>query len=262
MDMSAPGAATDITASTSTRRLYQCTVCKYQVSVTAGTVFPMTRTPLQKWFWMIFLITSQKSGASMLSLQRMLEIKSYRTDWTIGHKIRKAVADSDARYTLGGLVEMDDGFFGPSEPGKRGRGAEGRARVVVTVENRNDRPGCAALRQVEKTDSQTLLAMAKATIRQHSTVRTDRWRAYGILDENELGHTKIVVSNDKDAFKELRWVHVLTGNAKGNIRGIHRGVSTKHLNRYLSEFAYRFNRRFGEAQLFDRTIAACVATIP
>ncbi len=47
----------------STRRLYQCGACTYQVSVTAGTVFHKTRTPLKKGFWMIFLMTRQKSGA-------------------------------------------------------------------------------------------------------------------------------------------------------------------------------------------------------
>ena len=40
----------------STRHLYQCKRCKYQVSLTAGTIFHKTRTPLRKWFWMIFLL--------------------------------------------------------------------------------------------------------------------------------------------------------------------------------------------------------------
>lgn len=244
----------------STRRLYQCSSCKYQVSVTAGTVFHKTRTPLKSWFWMIFLMARQKSGASMMSLQRMLGIRSYKTAWTMGHKIRKAMADRDAHYTLGGLVEMDDAFFGPKKPGKRGRGAEGKAKVVVAVENRNERPGFAALRQVQKADAGELLAIARDKIRQHSTVRTDGWRAYGILGENGLEHTKVIVSKDTDALRELRWVHILIGNAKGNIRGVHHGVSSKHLNRYLSEFAYRFNRRFWEPQLFNRTVAACAAT--
>lgn len=62
-----------------TRHLYRCKACGYQVSLTAGTIFHKTRTPLTKWFWMIFLIGRHKSGISMLSLQRMLEIKDYKT---------------------------------------------------------------------------------------------------------------------------------------------------------------------------------------
>ena len=65
------------------RHLYHCKACGYQASLTAGTVFHKTRTPLTKWFWMIWRMGRQKSGISMLSLQRMLEIKSYKTVWTI-----------------------------------------------------------------------------------------------------------------------------------------------------------------------------------
>jgi hypothetical protein len=54
---------------------------------------------------MIFLMGRQKSGASMLSLQRILEIRTYETVWVMGHKIRKAMAERDAGYTLAGLIE-------------------------------------------------------------------------------------------------------------------------------------------------------------
>ena len=68
----------------------------------------MTRTPLTKWSWMIWLMGRQKSGISMLSLQQMLEIKTYKTVWTIGQKIRQAITERDAYYKLEGLIERDD----------------------------------------------------------------------------------------------------------------------------------------------------------
>jgi hypothetical protein len=64
----------------------------------------------------------------------MPEIKTYKTVWTMGHKIRKAMTERDASYKLAGLIEMDDTYFGPPKPGKRGRGATGKAKVVVAVE--------------------------------------------------------------------------------------------------------------------------------
>jgi transposase-like protein len=91
-----------------TRNLYHCRACGYQASLTAGTVFHKTRTPLRKWFLMIWLMGLQKSGISMLSLQRMLEIKTYKTVWTMGHKIRQAIAERDANHKLAGLIELDD----------------------------------------------------------------------------------------------------------------------------------------------------------
>jgi len=72
-------------------------------------------------------------------------MKCYKTVWTMGQKIRKAMADRDAQYQLGGLVEMDEGFFGPSKPGKRGRGAQGKATMIVTVENRGEHSGLCAM---------------------------------------------------------------------------------------------------------------------
>jgi transposase-like protein len=81
------------------RHLYQCKACKYQVSLTAGTIFHKTKTPLRKWFWMIFMMCRQKSGVSMLTLQRMLAVKSYKTVWTMGHKIRHAMSLRDSYYS-------------------------------------------------------------------------------------------------------------------------------------------------------------------
>jgi len=45
---------------------------------------------------MIFLMGRQKSGASMFSLQRILEILAYKTVYVMGHKIRKVMAERDA----------------------------------------------------------------------------------------------------------------------------------------------------------------------
>jgi len=71
--------------------LIQCAVCSYQTSVTAGTIFHGTRKPLTTWFRAIWWITSQKTGASALGLQRILGLGSYETAWTWLHKLRRAM---------------------------------------------------------------------------------------------------------------------------------------------------------------------------
>ena len=60
----------------SKRHLYQCKSCGYQASLTAGTVFHKTRTPLTKWFWLIWLMGRQKSGISKPWPTGMLIINS------------------------------------------------------------------------------------------------------------------------------------------------------------------------------------------
>ena len=244
----------------STRKLYQCSGCKYQVSVTAGTIFHKTRTPLVKWFWMIFLMSRQKSGVSMLSLQRMLGIKSYKTIWAMGHKIRKAMADRDELYRLVGLVEMDEVFIGPQKPGPPGRGAKGKATVVIAVESRDKHAGFAVMRHVPNAGGEQILAVVQEKMAAETSIRTDGWSGYRTLARNGYSHEHVVVSKDKSALEKLRWVHVLAANVKGNLRGIYHGVSEKHLNRYLAECCYRFNRRFWDSELFNRTVNACVST--
>lgn len=240
-----------------TRKLYQCKSCGYQVSLTAGTVFHKTRTPLTKWFWMIWLMGRQKSGISMMSLQRMLDIRSYKTVWTMGHKIRKAMADRDAQYKLAGLIEMDDTYVGAPKPGKRGRGAAGKAKVVVAVETPDDKPRFATMRIVPRVSGEEVQALVKERMVAQTVIRTDGWQGYSFLDDSPHRH-QWVQGSGPNAMKVLPWVHTLIANIKGNIRGVHHGVSQKHLPRYLAEFCYRFNRRFWEPQMFNRMLFACL----
>jgi transposase-like protein len=243
------------------RHLYECKSCRYQVSLTAGTIFHGTRTPLRKWFWMIFLMARPKSGISMLSLQRMLDIKYYKTVWMMGHKIRKAMSDRDAHYKLAGLVEMDDSYFGGSKPGKEGRGALGKSKVIVSVESRGSKAGFAKMTQVDRLDGSHIRDVATDHVTDGSTVKTDGWPAYrsGLRGE-QFAHEYVVLGSGKEAPKLLPWVHTMLANIKGSIRGVFKGVSDKHLQRYLDEFCFRFNRRFWEDQLFDRTLCSCLST--
>ena len=59
------------------RRRWTCQDCRRQTTVTAGTIFDGTHLPLQVWFRAVWLVTSQKSGASALGLQRVLGLGSY-----------------------------------------------------------------------------------------------------------------------------------------------------------------------------------------
>ncbi len=244
----------------SKRKLLQCKGCRYQASATAGTIFHRTKIPLRKWFWFIFLISSQKTGVSIQGLQRLLGIKSYRTAWTMAHKVRKAMADRDASYQLANLVEMDDSYFGPSGRGKRGRGSKGKVPVVVAVENRGKKPGFAAMRVVDNLKSAHIAHFAQTKIKEQQTVRTDGYVSYYCLSGYGYELDMRIVGNGPNASKELPWVHTLIANVKSMLRGAHHGVSHKYLQRYLDEFCYRFNRRYWPSQLFNRLLKAALVT--
>jgi hypothetical protein len=255
------------------RRLYQCKSCRRQVSLTAGTIFHKTRVSLLKWFMLIHRMASSKTGVSINEMRRELEIKDYKTVWVMAHKIRKAMADRDARYSLCGLVELDESFFGPAGSVKPGRGAEKKQLVMIAVSgwkdaDGTDRPGFAHAFVAEDASAETIegllrrLGIPDPQLQPLiKAIRTDGWRSYETVAE-KLGliHYRAVLGNPKDASKILPWTHQLIGNAKAVFSGPHRGVSRKHPQRYLSEVCYRFNRRFWNRETFDRLLTACVST--
>ena len=61
------------------RKLYHCTACEHETSLTAGTVFQDTRKPLMMWFRAMWFVTSQKNGASAMGLKEALGLGSYQT---------------------------------------------------------------------------------------------------------------------------------------------------------------------------------------
>lgn len=257
----------------STRRLYKCLKCGYQVSLTAGTIFHKTKTPILKWFWLIFRMSTSKTGVSIAEMQRELDIKDYKTIWTMAHKIRKAMADRDSQYKLAGLIEIDESFFGASSSGKRGRGAEKKEVVIIAVSTWIDKygeehPGFAHAFVVNDATAETIESVLKRIsipsdeiMPLVEKIRTDGWRSYQTV-ANKLGivHYRVVLRNKEDTKKLLPWTHRVIANAKSVILGPHRGVSAKHLQRYLSEVCYRFNRRFWHKEAFHRLLRACVST--
>src|SRR3954451_10432160 len=70
------------------RKQFECNEpsCRYQFSVTAGTVFHDSHLPLWKWFLAIYMVGESKKGISAKQLERTLGV-SYKTAWYLGHRI-------------------------------------------------------------------------------------------------------------------------------------------------------------------------------
>ena len=104
---------------------FKCSGCGGRTSVTAGTIFDRTRTPLTVWFTACWLFASGKDGISALSLKRTLEIGSYQTAWAMLHRLRSVLVRPE-RERLTGIVEVDETYIGGREPGLRGGRAKGK----------------------------------------------------------------------------------------------------------------------------------------
>src|SRR4051812_6082184 len=108
---------------------WECSGCKRRTSVTAGTIFDRTRTPLTVWFTACWQFAAAKDGISALSLQRSLEIGSYQTAWGMVHRLRSVLV-RPGRERLTGVVEIDETYIGGEEPGLRGGRAKGKKLLV------------------------------------------------------------------------------------------------------------------------------------
>lgn len=243
-----------------TRRLLQCSKCRHQVSLTAGTIFHKTRTPLLKWFWAIYLAGQDKGGVSALRLAKQLEL-GYKTAWLMLHKIRKAMAQRDSDYTLSGFIEMDDAFFGGTAKGRRGRGAANKTPVLVMVESQGEKAGFIAMRTLENMQKDQVDQAVEGWIAPNQSIRTDGHKSFLHLDALGHRHDGTPVPPQK-ASEDLHWVHIAISNAKRFLLGTYHGVSHKHLQLYLDEFCYRFNRRSWEKQITLRLLTACIFATP
>ena len=123
-------------------RTFECARCGHQESVTAGTIFHRTRTPLRKWFLAAWWMARDKRGVSALLLSRELGLR-YETAWLMAHKLRHALTERP-EFPLEGLVEVDESYYGGrGKPESRGRGLANpnKSLLVMAVEKRPVGPG-------------------------------------------------------------------------------------------------------------------------
>jgi len=245
-----------------TRQLDQCRSCRYQASVTAGTVFHKTRKPLRIWFLAIFFLARHKKGISALQFQKDAGIGSYQTAWTLLHKLRSALGRRTGEV-LRGLVEADEAYVGGPRSGVRGRGAANKSIVAVAVERRAHTAGSLRLNVVPDASWRSLGPFLRGGIdADEATVVTDDWSGYAPLAAAGVSHEPIPQLEPARAGEILPWAHVVISNLKTWLRGTFHGVSPKYLQRYLVEFTYRFNRRWRDEELFHFVLRRAVRGAP
>ena len=238
------------------RHQYQCKSCRYQFSVTAGTIFHDSHLSLWKWFAAVYLIVKSKKGISANQLKRTIGV-TYKTAWYLSHRIRAALKEVDAQL-LKGIVEADETFVGGEVRGM-GRGYTGNKAVVVGAIQRD---GAIRLKVVTGRDRETLHGFVRENVSEETeAIYTDDWKAYqGIADEDTKHETvnhseKEYVRSDVHT-NSMESVWSLLQRA---IIGSFHHVSTKHLDAYLDELEFRFNNRENPHMFHDALCKLLVA---
>lgn len=265
------------------RRLIQCAVCRHQTSVTAGTILHKTKTSLRKWFWMLYMMSSDKSGVTVMQMARQLGMH-YDTAWHIAHKIRHAMDSRDRNINLSGFIELDEAIFGP-QARKEGRprteevcGPKPRSRrlglapgsgkirktqteVIVLAERERALAGCVAFKVVERTTRLDIREAIESRVDECQQFKADGAQSHWVVQS--MGHalTAFPMSGE-DGASELPIVHRVISLVKRSLLGRYHGVSARYLQQYLQEFAFRFNRRNSVTPIFESLVRACVFSVP
>jgi transposase-like protein len=246
-----------------TRNLFQCSTCRSQVSLIAGTIFHSTKLPLKTWFRAIYHITQSKGGISSLELARRLGV-TQNTAWKVSHKLMQVMHEREETKPLTGRIEMDDAYIGGKRKGKRGRGAAGKAPFVAAVETTDDgKPQRMKLRPVSGFTSPVISKVSASILTGECRVVTDGLPCFTAVSRQGFTHIPLPTNGNKSLQDStFKWVNTILGNVKCALVGTYRAISCKHVPRYLSSFAYRFNRRFCLPDMFDRLAYVALRTPP
>ena len=248
------------------RGLWHCQECQRQSSVTAGTVFEDSRKPLRLWFHVMWMMMAQKTGLSAKNLCETYGFGSYQTAWGWLGKFRSVMIRC-GRDRLSGRVEVDEAFVGGQQEGARGRGAEGKTRVLVAVEgNAKKKLGRVRFRCVKTIDQVGVELFLTDCVEPGTQVVTDGLSVYDHLKAAGYDHRPHVQATGGAAAREqLDHVHLVISLLKRWLAGTHQGaVTPNHLQAYLDEFSFRFNRRLSQhrGKLFYRLMQQAVTTRP
>lgn len=233
---------------------YACPTCGHHIHPMVGTPFENSHTPLQKWFYAMYLFTTSRHGVPAKELQRQLGV-TYKTAWRIGHELRKYIAKVDGDPPLSGHVEVDETMIGGKRSGgKRGRGAPGKTVVFGMVQ----RGGDVITRVVANVRRATLEAHILENVKAGATISTDELASYAKLARHGYQHGTVNHSADiwADGIHHVNSAEGFWSLLKRSIRGTHVHVSRKHLSKYLGEFEFRWNQRHAPQMMLPRLLAS------
>ncbi len=171
------------------RRAFSCARCGHHVYPTAGTIFQDTRTPLQVWFYAVYLFVTTRHGVSGKELQRTLGV-TYKTAYRMGQQIRKLMAKADGFEMMQGHVEIDEAYMGGERKGF-GPGPSGKQIVMGIVE----RGGRTVAKSVPNLRMESVRPFIYENVKAGSAVSTDEANIYKLLksagyDHKSVNHSK------------------------------------------------------------------------
>jgi len=240
----------------STRRIWKCMNrdCHKQFSVKTGSVFEDSPLPLDKWLAAVWLVVNCKNGISSYEIMRDIEV-TQKSAWFMLHRIRLALQQGNwdkMGGEDGGPVEVDEAFIGPDlrkmhadKRRKRMTAMNGRNKTVIMgMLDRDARKVRAKV--VPNVQRETLQSEILNSIKDRSTIYTDRAPAYDRLGQEEGGYVHETVNHVEEYVRgqvHTQGIENFWSLVKRGLKGTYVAVEPFHLDRYLDEQVFRYNNR-------------------
>ncbi|RUS48656.1 transposase [Cohnella sp. AR92] len=231
-----------------TRRLplYECSSCRRQTSIIAGTILEGSSTSLSRWFQAIYLL-SQPAGISSVDLCHLIGV-TYKTAWLMSHKIRHAMSAEIESLVLAGTLRIEHFEYGSVY-------YPDACHPLLLAGAINEQNEAEQIRIVQPSPEHIDDASRR--------ILKEGWRA--CQQACTIGEN---VTYIQKAARSLPSMHAHKIRSRRWLNRTFCGIRAKHLQAYLNEYCFRANRISRGVcdidSLFCRVFAQCAAvqTIP
>ncbi|AJY75398.1 transposase [Paenibacillus beijingensis] len=241
-----------------TRRLplYECSYCGHQTSLTANTMMEKSRTPLHKWLTALSLVSCPDSAINAVQLADVLDV-TYKTAWSMLHKIRRAISIADHADPLLGQVQAGLVLYGrqvktcdsatcplPANPP-----VSKHPLILGVGYDVNEEPVQLKLKIVPQNhmSGHHLFPSGKRHF-------IEQWGHAGMLEEHICAKRFIFYRN--------RSLIAIFRSAEAWINRTFHGIGRRHLQLYLDEFCFRFQFRDRPHEALSRLVSFCLSVCP
>lgn len=224
--------------------LYQCCACKHQTSITAGTIMEKSRTSLRKWLTAIYFVSLQTCNPNATQLCKIIDV-TYKTAWSISHKIRQAISTSDNELSLLGNIKSTLGFCNRyPKPSLEVLPSENPVFIAASY-NQYGIPHQYKIKLIPTNYIRNghVLSSAEGWFEQEHI--SDDFSDNTFIEEYRHRYTRPL----KTVIKQVtNW-----------IKYTYRSVSQHHLQTYLDEACYRINLTTQRKPIFENLTSLCMS---
>lgn len=238
------------------RHQWQCQ-CRYQFSVTSGTVFHKTHIDLPRWLMAVWLVCHSLKGISSKQIQRELGV-TYKTAWYMTRRIRLAIQKNIMGIKVEGDVELDEAVI-KADGGTATCNVKYQARDVLGLASRTHGTlRMVVLKRLNKAEIRRVCSTNLGVVKSFYTDSAQRFSFLADVAPHSM------VMHGWRGFRQFAkgGVHVnrvenAWGLFKRGLMGVYHHVNAKYLQEYLDEFAFRQSNLKDREALVSLVLGSC-----